>query len=40
MRSSSMFRDSMKVSVVTVDVVSGFDVLFRVLLVLYWGEVQ
>ena len=39
MRFSSMVRDSTKVSVVTVDVARGFDVLFRGVLMVYWGGV-
>ena len=37
MRLSSMFRDSAKVSVVTVDAVRRSDVLFRGVLMVYWG---
>ena len=40
MRLSSMIRDSTKVSVVTVDAVRSFDVLFCGVLLVYWGEVR
>ena len=39
MRLSSMVRNSAKVSVVTVDAVRRFDVLFRGVLMVYWGGV-
>ena len=40
MRLSSMVRDSKKASVVTVDAVRGFVVLFLGALVVYWGGVR
>ena len=36
---SSMVPDSTKVSVVTFDAVRGFDILFRAVLMVYWGGV-